>query len=106
MLMERFQTSERLACAVAGLSRTVWRYQPQVRDDEAPFWAEIIRLACTYGRYGYRMIAGLMRNVGWQQATEDRVRRIWAEEGAGQTTPTWPPVAERRQLPAPATETS
>lgn len=46
-----------------------------------PFRAEIIRLACTYGRYGYRMIAGLMRNAGWQQATEDRIRRIWKEEG-------------------------
>lgn len=27
------------------------------------------------------MIAGLMRNAGWQQATQDRVRRIWKEEG-------------------------
>ena len=81
MLMERFQTSERKACALAGLSRTVWRYHPQERDDEAPFRAEIIRLACLYGRYGYRMVAGLMRNAGWQLATPDRVRRIWREEG-------------------------
>jgi putative transposase len=81
MLMDRYQTSERKACALVGLSRTAWRYQPQVRDDETPFRAEVIRLACTYGRYGYRMIAGLMRNAGWQQATQDRVRRIWKEEG-------------------------
>jgi transposase InsO family protein len=52
-----------------------------VRDDEAPFRAEIIRLACTYSRYDYRMIAGLMRNAGWPQATQDRVGRIWKEEG-------------------------
>lgn len=81
MLIERFHTSERKACALVGLSRTAWRYQPMVRDDEAPFRAEVVRLACTYGRYGYRMIAGLMRNAGWQHATEDRVRRIWGEEG-------------------------
>ena len=81
MLMERFNASERRACAMVGLSRTAWRYQPRSRDDEAPFRAEIIRLACAYGRYGYRMIAGLMRNAGWQQPTEDRVRRIWREEG-------------------------
>ena len=43
--------------------------------------AEIIRLACMYGRYGYRMVAGLMRNRGWQLAIPDRVRRIWREEG-------------------------
>lgn len=81
MLMDRFQASERKACTLVGLSRTAWRYQPLVRDDEAPFRAEVIRLACTYGRYGYRMIAGLMRNAGWQLATEDRVRLIWKEEG-------------------------
>jgi putative transposase len=80
MLIEQFRTSERKACALVGLSRTSWRYQPLVRDDEALFRAEVIRLACTYGRYGYRMIAGLMRNAGWQQATQDRVRRIWKEE--------------------------
>jgi len=81
MLIERYRASERKACDLVGLSRTAWRYQPLVRDDKAPFRAEIIRLACTYGRYGYRMIAGLMRNAGWQQATQDRVRRIWKEEG-------------------------
>lgn len=79
--MERYRTSERKACALVGLSRTVWRSQPLILNDEAPFRAEIIRLACMYGRYGYRMIAGLMRNAGWLQATQDRVRRIWREEG-------------------------
>ena len=63
MLMERFNASER-ACALVGLSRTVWWYYPQERDDEEPLRAEIIRLACIYGRYGYRMVAGLMRNRG------------------------------------------
>jgi putative transposase len=81
MLIKRFQTSERLACALVGLSRTAWRYQPLTQDDEVPFRAEVIRLACMYGRYGYRMIAGLMRNAGWQQATVERVRRIWRQAG-------------------------
>lgn len=64
MLMTRFGTSERLACHLVGLSRTTWRYQPMPRNDEVPFRAEVIRLACMYGRYGYRMIAALMRNGG------------------------------------------
>jgi transposase InsO family protein len=81
MLIERYQTSERNACVLVGLSRTAWRYQPLPRDEETPLRAEVIRLACTYGRYGYRMIAGLMRNAGWQQASEERVRLIWKEEG-------------------------
>ena len=66
---------------MVGLSRATWRYQPLIRNDEAPFRAEVIRLACMYGRYGYRMIAALMRNGGWQQASTERVRRIWREEG-------------------------
>jgi len=81
MLIDRYHRSERKACALVGLSRTAWRYQSLVRDDEHPFRAEVIRLASHYGRYGYRMIAGLMRNVGWQTATADRVRCIWREEG-------------------------
>ncbi len=79
--MDKYHASKRKACALVGLSRTAWRYQPMARDDESPFRAEIIRLACTYGRYGYRMITGLMRNAGWQLATQERVRRIWQEEG-------------------------
>ncbi len=81
MLMERYSTSERKACALVGLSRSSWRYESPSREEEAPFRAEVIRLASQYGRYGYRMIAGLMRNGGWLLATPDRVRRIWREEG-------------------------
>jgi len=81
MLIDRYHASERKVCALVGLSRTVWRYQAHQRDDETPFRAEIIRLASQYGRYGYRMIAGLMRNAGWILATPDRVRHIWKEEG-------------------------
>ena len=54
---------------------------PIPSDDEEPFRAEIIRLACTYGRYGYRTVAALMRNAGWQRATQERVKRIWQQEG-------------------------
>ncbi|MBU3551670.1 transposase, partial [Polynucleobacter sp. MWH-Berg-3C6] len=42
--------------------------------------AEVIRMASTYGRYGYRFIAGMMRNAGWGQATTAKVARIWRQE--------------------------
>jgi transposase InsO family protein len=54
---------------------------PIPRDDETPMRAEIIRLASIYGRYGYRTIAGLMRNAGWPNVTTAKVARIWREEG-------------------------
>ena len=54
---------------------------PLPRDDEGPLRAEVIRMASTYGRYGYRFIAGMMRNSGWRQATTAKVARIWRQEG-------------------------
>jgi hypothetical protein len=79
--MGKYQISERSACSLVGLSRAAYRYMPLPRDDEAPFRAEVVRLACTYGRYGYRTSAALMRNSGWSQATTAKVARIWRQEG-------------------------
>ena len=71
--MDKYQISERSACGLVGLSRTTWRHLPIPRDDETPMRAEVIRLASTYGRYGYRTIAGLMRNAGWLSATSQKI---------------------------------
>jgi hypothetical protein len=54
---------------------------PIPRDDEAPLEVEVIRLASLYGRYCYLLVAGLMRQSGWHQATTARVSRIWRQEG-------------------------
>ena len=37
-------------------------------------------MATQYGRYGYRMITGMLRNDGWK-VNHKRVERIWREEG-------------------------
>ena len=79
--MQKYSTSERLACELVGLSRAAYRYMPLPRDDEEPLRAEVIRMAGTYGRYGYRFIASMMRSAGWGQATTAKVARIWREEG-------------------------
>ncbi|MBU3618190.1 IS3 family transposase [Polynucleobacter paneuropaeus] len=81
VLLQKYSTSERLACELVGLSRAAYRYMPLPKDDEEPLRAEVIRMASTYGRYGYRFIASMMRNVGWGQATTARVARIWRQEG-------------------------
>ncbi|MBU3603390.1 IS3 family transposase [Polynucleobacter sp. AP-Kaivos-20-H2] len=81
LLMDKYLVSERSACSLVGLSRAAYRYMPLPRDDEGPLRAEVIRMASTYGRYGYRFIAGMMRNSGWGQATTAKVARIWREEG-------------------------
>jgi putative transposase len=42
--------------------------------------ADIIRLACQYGRYGYRRITAMLRMEGWR-VNKKRVERIWKQEG-------------------------
>ncbi len=41
---------------------------------------EITALAEEFGRYGYRMITGLLNNSGWH-VNHKRVERIWRQEG-------------------------
>ena len=79
--MDQYKVSERTACSLVGLSRSAYRYMPLPRSDEEPLRAEVIRMASTYGRYGYRFIAGMMRNAGWGQATTSKVAHIWRQEG-------------------------
>ena len=41
---------------------------------------DIIELADQYGRYGYRMVTGLLNSAGWC-VNHKRVERIWRREG-------------------------
>ena len=40
----------------------------------------MIELARRYGRYGYRRIAAMLRDAGWQ-INDKRVERLWRREG-------------------------
>jgi putative transposase len=40
----------------------------------------IVRLACEYGRYGYRRITALLHWEGWR-VNHTRAERIWRDEG-------------------------
>jgi putative transposase len=42
--------------------------------------ADMIELARQYGRYGYRPVAALLRDAGWQ-VNDKRVERPWRQEG-------------------------
>ena len=50
------------------------------RADEERLIADMIELARQYGRYGYRRIAALLRDAGWQ-VNDKRVERLWRREG-------------------------
>jgi putative transposase len=71
---------ERRACRVLGQHRSTQRKPPSTPGDEAALTAAIIALATRYGRYGYRRITALLRDVGWV-VNRKRVERLWRREG-------------------------
>lgn len=96
--------SERRACQVLGQHRSTQRKARHRPDDEAALTADVIELATTYGRYGYRRIAALLREAGWAVNVK-RVARIWRQEGAessAQATQAGPSMAQRRLVRAAA----
>lgn len=72
--------SERRACRTLGQHRSTQRKVPQGRADEERLTDDIIELADKYGRYGYRMVTGLLNNAGWH-VNHKRMERIWRREG-------------------------
>jgi len=58
----------------------VQRHQSNKSREEEILRGDIVRLASTYGRYGYRRITALLRAEGWG-VNHKRVERIWREEG-------------------------
>jgi putative transposase len=79
-LQQQLGISERRACRTIGQPRSTQRKPQRVRDDEARLTTAIIRLASTYGRYGYRRVTALLRIDGWR-VNRKRVQRIWRREG-------------------------
>jgi len=73
--------SERRACMVLGQSRASQRRTPCPAADEEHLKEDIVRLACKYGRYGYRRITALLNNTEGWQVNHKRVERIWRQEG-------------------------
>jgi putative transposase len=72
--------SERRACRTLSQHRSKQRKVPQGRSDEEALTNDILALTGKYGRYGYRMVTGLLNNAGWH-VNHKRVERIWRREG-------------------------
>lgn len=77
--MTELGVSERRACRMLDQHRSTRRKAPTLLDDEAALTADIIALACRYGRYGYRRITTLLQGDGWR-VNHKRVE-IWRREG-------------------------
>ena len=72
--------SERRACRVIEQARATHRHRCVTPTDEPRLVDRMIEVATTYGRYGYRWVAGLLRGEGWH-VHHKRVERLWRREG-------------------------
>ena len=79
-LVEERKCSERRACVLARISRSVVRYAARERGDERELVRKIHELAVRHSRYGYRRITALLRREGIRVNLK-RVHRIWKAEG-------------------------
>lgn len=77
-LISAFKFSERVACKLAGLSRTAFRYKTRTRSD-VDLRKRLKELAAAYPRYGYLLLHGLLKNEGLVQ-NKKRTYRIYTEE--------------------------
>lgn len=78
-MRSEYRRSERRACRLAGVGRSVCRYQARRRDD--PALRERLReLAGERRRFGYRRLTVLLRREGWP-VNHKRVYRIYGAEG-------------------------
>ena len=77
-MREVLGVSERRACRTLGQHRSTQRKIPCGLPDEERLTEDIIALTRDYGRYGYRMIAGMLNNSGWH-VNHKRVERIWRD---------------------------
>jgi len=81
-LVKQGRSSQRRACVVVGLSRSLVSYIARRRRDEVELIKKIHKLAIRHSRYGYRRITVLLRREGWR-INRKRVHRIWKSEGLG-----------------------
>lgn len=70
--------SERRACRILGLSRSVLHYQPAKAN--APLQARLVELAGERRRFGYRRLHILLEREGWT-ANHKRVYRLYRNAG-------------------------
>jgi putative transposase len=78
-LQEGFAVSERCACRLVGVSRSMIRYRPRPRDDAA-LVEQLKERARQRPRFGYRRLQALLRREG-QIVNHKRVYRVYRAAG-------------------------
>ncbi len=79
-LIHHFRVSERRACRALEINRSSLRYVAVPVDYEKRLVKRMNELAVAHPRWGYRMVATLLRGEGWK-VNPKRVLRLWRQEG-------------------------
>jgi putative transposase len=81
---QTLRISERRACRTLGQNRSTQRKVPCGSANEERLTADIIELTREFGRYGYRMITGMLNNSGWhvnhKRVERRAIVRHWSED--------------------------
>jgi len=80
MMREHARISERRACGLVGISRSVLRYEPVCRVENEVLRNRLIELAEERRRFGYRRLHAVLRREG-VSVNHKRVLRLYREEG-------------------------
>ncbi len=72
--------SERRACLLVGLSRTVLHYVSKAQPENEQLQARLVELAGERRRFGYRRLHALVRHEG-VQANHKRIYRLYSDAG-------------------------
>jgi transposase InsO family protein len=78
--VRELQVSERRACKAIGQCRSTQRTELRVTQEDKDLTLRITEVAARFGRYGYRRVAAILRQEGWDVNVK-KVYRIWREEG-------------------------
>ena len=76
----QLKVSERGICRVLSQHQSTQRQVPRGQTDEERLVVDRIEFTRQYGCYGYRRIAALLRDVGWQ-VNDKRIEHLWRREG-------------------------
>jgi len=79
-VQRQMAVSQRRTCRTLGQPRATQRARGLRVDQDKPLVAKLRQLSRRYPRYGYRMIAALLRQEGWA-VNRKRVYRLWRQEG-------------------------
>jgi putative transposase len=79
-MQEMTEISERRACLLVGLSRTVLHYQSKAQPENEQLQTRMVELAGERRRFGYRRIHALLRREGID-AKHKRIFRLYRDAG-------------------------